>query len=203
MKNYKENSKRNFDKQAKVYDNSICSMYPRKCYRSVIDEINNIKFNSLLDVGCGTGEILNKISNNKGKYYGLDLSPKMLEIAKSKDNSTNITYVIGDSEDMQFKSKYFDLIICVESFHHYPNPSNVAKEFNRVLSKGGYLIICDMYRKQPLRLFYNILMKFVNTGDVKIYTVKEIENIFKYNGFEVIKSYYPTNQTFMCILKKV
>ena len=41
MKNYKENSKKNFDKQAKVYDNSIYSMYPRKCYNAVIDEINN------------------------------------------------------------------------------------------------------------------------------------------------------------------
>ena len=203
MKNYKENSKRNFDKQAKVYDNSIYSMYPRKCYKFVIDEINNIKFGRLLDVGCGTGEILNRIANNKEKYFGLDLSPKMLEIAKNKNNSKNITYVVGDSEKLPFKNKYFDLITCVESFHHYPNSSNVAKEFNRVLTKGGYLIICDMYRRQPLRFFYDFLMKFVNTGDVKIYTIKEIENIFEDNGFEVIKSYYPTKQTFMCILKKV
>ena len=202
MKNYKENSRRNFDKQAKVYDNSIYSMYPRKCYKSVIDEINNIMFNKLIDIGCGTGEILNRIANDKDKYYGLDLSSKMLEIAKKKNNSKNITYINGDSEKIPFKDNYFDLITCVESFHHYPNPNNVSKEFNRILKKNGYVIICDMYRKQPLRFFYNILMKVVNTGDVKIYTIKEIKSIFESNGFKEINSCYPTHQTFMCIFKK-
>lgn len=203
MRNYKENSKKNFDRQAKVYDNSIYSMYPRKCYNSIIEEINNINFDKLLDVGCGTGEILNRIANNKNqKYYGLDLSDKMLEIAKAKKNSKNITYVNGDSEKMPFKDNFFDIVICVESFHHYPNPNNVAKEFKRILKKGGVLIICDMYRRQPLRSIYNLLMKIVNTGDIKIYTIGEIEDIFKNDEFTVSKSYYPTHQTFMCVLKK-
>lgn len=202
MKDYKINSKKNFDRQAKVYDNSIYSMYPRKCYNTVIEEINNINFDKLLDVGCGTGEILNRIANSKQKYYGLDLSEKMLDVARLKNNSKNITYINGDSDKIPFKNNFFDIVICVESFHHYPNPDNVAKEFNRILKKGGSLIICDMYRRQPLRTIYNLFMKIVNTGDVKIYTIEEIENIFKNYGFTMLKRYYPTQQTFMIVLKK-
>ena len=189
MKKYKENSKRNFDKQAKIYDKSIYSMYPRKCYKYVIEEIQKKKFNKILDVGCGTGEILNTIATDKNNYYGIDLSEKMVNIAKGKNNSKNITYLVGDAEFLPFEDSTFDIIICVESFHHYPNPNAVIKEFYRVLNNGGTLIICDMYRKAPLRQFYNFLMKIVNTGDVKIYTKNEISKILENEKF-IIENYY-------------
>ena len=132
-------------------------------------------------MGCGTGEILNAIATDKNRYYGIDLSEKMVNIAKGKNNSKNITYLVGDAEFLPFEDLTFDIIICVESFHHYPNPNAVIKEFYRVLNNGGTLIICDMYRKAPLRQFYNFLMKIVNTGDVKIYTKNEKE------GYKCIK----------------
>lgn len=202
MKKYKENSKRNFDKQAKIYDKSIYSMYPRKCYKYVIEEIQKKKFNKILDVGCGTGEILNTIATDKNNYYGIDLSEKMVNIAKGKNNSKNITYLVGDAEFLPFEDSTFDIIICVESFHHYPNPNAVIKEFYRILNNGGTLIICDMYRKAPLRQFYNFLMKIVNTGDVKIYTKNEISKILENEKFIIENYYFSTKQTYMCISKK-
>ena len=202
MKKYKENSRRNFDKQAKVYDNSIYSMYPRKCYKYVIDEINKVNHEKMLDVGCGTGEILNTIATNSDNYFGIDLSEKMIEIAKTKNNSNNITYLVGDSEFLPFKDSYFDVITCVESFHHYPNPYGVIKEFYRVLKPNGTIIICDMYRKAPLRQFYNFLMKVGNTGDVKIYTRKEITKILEYEKLKIKDYYFSTKQTYLCISKK-
>lgn len=202
MKKYKEYSKRNFDKQAKIYDKSIYSMYPRKCYKYVIEEIQKKKFNKILDVGCGTGEILNTIATDKNRYYGIDLSEKMVNIAKGKNNSKNITYLVGDAEFLPFEDLTFDIIICVESFHHYPNPNAVIKEFYRVLNNGGTLIICDMYRKAPLRQFYNFLMKIVNTGDVKIYTKNEISKILENEKFIIENYYFSNKQTYMCISKK-
>lgn len=201
MRNYKLNTKRTFDKQAKIYDDSICSMYPRKCYKSVINEIKKLKYKKILDVGCGTGEILNRIADNKENYYGIDLSDKMIDIAKSKNNSINVNYLVGDSEFLPFPDSTFDVVFCVESFHHYPNPEAVIKEFYRVLADNGTLIICDMYRKAPLRQFYNFLMKIVNTGDVKIYTQNEITNLLN-KKFDIEKYYFSTKQTYMCVSKK-
>lgn len=202
MKKYKENSKTTFDKQAKIYDKSIYSMYPRRCYKHVIEEIQRKKFKKILDVGCGTGEILNAIATDKNSYYGIDLSEKMINIAKEKNNSSNITYFVGDSEFLPFDDLEFDIIICVESFHHYPNPNAVLKEFHRVLNRDGTLIICDMYRKAPLRQFYNFWMKVLNTGDVKIYTKNEILKILEEEKFVIENYYFSTKQTYMCISKK-
>lgn len=202
MKKYKDNSRNNFNKQAIVYDNSIYSMYPRKCYGAVIKEIKALQYRNLLDVGCGTGEILNKIATDKNNYYGLDLSEKMIEIAKSKKNSKNITYLVGDSEFLPFDNETFDVIICIESFHHYPNPNAVMKEFYRVLNNGGILLLCDMYRKAPLRQFYNVLMKIVNTGDVKIYTRNEMTEIISKANLKLENYYFSTSQTYTCVSKK-
>lgn len=202
VKKYKENSEKNFNKQAKSYDHSIYSMYPRKCYKHVIEEIQKREYVKLLDVGCGTGEVLNRIATDSQKYYGLDISQNMLEKAKNKDNASNVTYILGDSEFLPFEDASFDMVTCVESFHHYPNPQNVMKEFKRVLRPRGCLIICDMYRKAPLRQFYNLLMKIVNTGDVKIYTKREMRDMLERAGFRMTDFSYPTKQTFLCICEK-
>ena len=54
-------------------------------YTIIITEIKKIKYKKILDVGCGTGEILNRIADNHENYYGIDLSDKMIDIAKSKN----------------------------------------------------------------------------------------------------------------------
>ena len=50
------------------------------------------------------------------------------------------------------------------------------------------LILCDMYRPTPVRQFMNFMFNFTNTGDVKMYTKKEIEKLinkdFKINHFK-------------------
>ena len=186
----KSNSKNTYNKRAEKYDYAHCGKNPRKNYGILVNLVpkkNNI---SILDVGCGTGEVLNLLykKNNKYNLFGIDISDKMIDVAKKKNNKINFS--VGDSENILFEDEMFDIVITSESFHHYPNPIKALNEFKRVLKKNGKIILCDMYRPFPVRNIMNLAYKFSKTGDIKIYSKKEIEKFFQDTKFDIIKKNY-------------
>lgn len=197
---YKLNSKNTFDIQAEKYDTTFYGKHARKNYEYILNELNYLKEGSILDIGCGTGELL-YIINKKGlKLYGIDLSDKMIEKAKEKlQNHANLT--IGDSENLPYKDNKFDIIICNDSFHHYPNPIKALKEMNRVLKNNGKIIMGDCYQPFIFRQIMNIFIKFSKDGDVKIYSKKEFINMFKGSKFKNIK--YKKLDNSSCLIKAI
>ncbi|MCS7277358.1 MAG: class I SAM-dependent methyltransferase [Aquificaceae bacterium] len=109
-----------------------------------------------LDVGTGTGEILLK-SQNKGLRVGMDLSLDMLKIAKSKCKVCK--FVLGDAENMPFKSGSFGSITLSLVYRHLINRRQFLKEAKRLLREGGQLSLLDInkFTLTPLLIF---LMKY-------------------------------------------
>lgn len=101
---------------------------------------------AVLDVGCGTGEFLRQI---KGTYphstvWGLDLSSHMLLRALPKRLGHDPFFVTrGDSEFLPFGAGSFDVVVCSNSFHHYPRQDVVVGEMHRVLKPGGIACVVD------------------------------------------------------------
>lgn len=197
-KDYKLNSKKTFDIQAEKYDKTFYGQHARKNYKYISNELNYLKEGNILDIGCGTGELLYMINKKGLNLYGIDLSDKMIEKAKKKlQNHANLT--IGDSENLPYKDNKFDIIICNDSFHHYPNPMKALKEMNIVLKKGGKIIIGDCYQPIIFRQIMNMFIKFSKEGDVKIYSKKEFTKMLKKFNFKNIK-YKKINNT-SCLIK--
>ena len=109
-----------------------------------------------LDVGTGTGEILLK-SQNKGLRVGMDLSLDMLKIAKSKCKVCK--FVLGDAENMPFKSGSFGSMTLSLVYRHLLNRRQFLKEAKRLLKEGGQLSLLDInkFTLTPLLIF---LMKY-------------------------------------------
>ena len=88
MKDYKKLSIREFTKAAKVYESNQAGIYRmcRKDYPDVLAELEKEPFNDLLDCGCGTAPMLTLLCKKypKKHYTGIDLTPKMIEVARSK-----------------------------------------------------------------------------------------------------------------------
>ena len=118
---YKKLSVKEFSKAAEIYE----SMYKicKRDYPDVIEEIEKEPFETLLDAGCGPAPILLRLTkkHTNKEFFGIDLTPQMIERAK-KQNLPNTTFVIGDCENLPFEANSFDVIVCCQSFHHYPNP---------------------------------------------------------------------------------
>ena len=148
---YKELSIKEFTKAATIYDTGHAGIY-EKCkddYPPILEELEKIEFNHLLDVGCGTGPMIELLSKKypEKHYVGLDLTPKMIEVANAK-KLPNTQFIVGDSENLPFDDETFDAVICANSFHHYPNPQKFFDGVKRVLKPNGRLMMYTECEKQ-------------------------------------------------------
>ena len=175
-----------FDMKAPVYDEEELEVYSEDSCMAVIDALEDKKYKSLLDIGCGTGHLISILSKNKkADYIGLDLSSKMVEEANKK-KIKYAKFVEGKADNLPFDKKSFDIVTCSESFHHYIDPDKAMREAYRVLKKGGYYILADKdvgwlvwYHN-----FYN--RRFKNTGDCNFSNLKRAKRLIQKNGFKLV-----------------
>ncbi len=100
--------------------------------------LKKVKNKRVLDLGCGTG-IYTKILKRLGaKVFGVDISPKMLEIAKSEVKG--VEFKLGSVYSLPYKSNYFDIVLASLVVHYFENLDKAFKEINRVLKKNGVFI---------------------------------------------------------------
>ena len=159
-KRLKELSISEFTKAADSYESDHAGVYNicKKDYPDILEEIEKEPFTDLLDAGCGTAPMLSLLTARfpNARFTGIDITPKMIEVANAK-HLPNTTFFCGDCENLPFDADSFDVIICSQSFHHYPNPDDFLKSVQRCLRKNGRLILRDM------TVGNSLLHWFVNT----------------------------------------
>lgn len=134
-----------FDSLARHYDRRPLRASLQKLHQKVIQwlEPELPAQKDLLDLACGTGELL--VALEKAYPHlnltGLDLSAPMLERARQK--SQQIQWLMGDASSLPFSSKIFDFVTITESLHHIPDQTTTIAEVYRILRSGGILIVAD------------------------------------------------------------
>ena len=205
MKKEEIDSQKWFDNQAPVYDQKETMAYSKNPKRSCNDVkklLENMSYDTLLDVGCGTGYLFELINNNSSSYYGLDISKKMLEVAKNKNNP-NTEYVYGTAEKLPFDDNSMNIVTCIQSFHHYPYPEEAIREVYRVLKPGGYYILSDTGIGEPLAFIFNkLIYPHMHSGDCNIQNRKSIEKRMINNNFKIDSSRNLTRLIYTVVGKK-
>ena len=143
---YKQLSIREFTKAAKIYETDHAGIYEicKDDYPPMLAELERDSFDNVLDVGCGTGPVIELLSKKypEKHFVGLDITSAMIEVAQSK-KLPNAEFIVGDAENLPFGDGGFDAVLCANSFHHYPNPGAFLREAHRVLRPGGKLVLRD------------------------------------------------------------
>lgn len=190
MKDYEKLSKEHFNRQASIYDEKdtiYYSKYGKISCNYVSEYLKNIDYNKLLDIGSGTGYLINMLKDKEmAEFYGLDLSEEMVKIAKSK-NIENAQFILGSANKLPFDDDAFDIVTCIQSFHHYPYPNEAMREAYRVLKKGGLYILSDTGVGGIAAWIDNhILFKIMKSGDCHTENKEGISKLMIKNGFKVI-----------------
>jgi len=66
----------------------------------------------------------------------------MLGRAKAKGFNGNMDYLCADVTNIPLRNEIFDIVLCYSSFPHFPDKSRALAEMNRVIKRGGRLLIC-------------------------------------------------------------
>lgn len=114
--------------------------------KALCDIIGTAPFQSLLDLGTGTGRILELFKDQYQKGLGIDASRDMLAIARTKLDEAGIAHASvrqGDIFNLSLERRSFDLIVIHQVLHFLHDPQPAIMEAVRMLAPGGRLVIID------------------------------------------------------------
>lgn len=152
------------------------------------------KENIILDFGCGSGTITNKISTKVKSIEAIDISAGMLEIAKRQAEEkfiTNINYIQTSIFDPRFKKETFDAILAFNVLHYIEDMPCHISRINSLLKPSGIFIsstACLKEKRSFMRYLILILMKLGIMPKTTFYRKKELDALIKNGDFELIKS---------------
>ncbi len=145
MKNNNKSKETGWGKVATWYDSHLQdddTYHAQVVIPNLIRLVDLKKKESLLELGCGQGFVLEKFSSLSKHLTGVDIGKELIDIAKNKNK--NIEYVVGSAEDPQIlKDKTFDVIIIVLAIQNMKHLPLVVENISRLLKSDGraYLVL--------------------------------------------------------------
>jgi ubiquinone/menaquinone biosynthesis C-methylase UbiE/DNA-binding transcriptional ArsR family regulator len=102
---------------------------------------------TVADLGAGEGQISQLMAQRAKQVWCIDNSAKMVEVGTQlakKNRLTNLTYKLGDIEQIPLPAQSVDLAILSQALHHAHHPQTAVDEAYRILRPGGQLLILDL-----------------------------------------------------------
>ena len=162
----------------------------RRLRKTTVDQALIKPGDSVLDVGCGTGEVtlLAKIRAKQGSVYGIDPAPEMIAVARKKASrkGLEIDFRVGVIEALPFPDSSIDVVTSSLMMHHLPQDlkERGLVEIYRVLKPGGRLLIADFMR--PTGSFLNHLFIAFTRHQRLQKGIEDLQTLLKEAGFSQI-----------------
>ncbi len=132
---------------------ALTSRWRRRFIQFVAADIRSRNPRSVLDIGCGTGDILIQLRRLGIELYGIDPSSFMLELAEKKIRDSDPNHQLsavhlsrGNNRHIPFDRK-FDIIFSSLSFHHWNNRDECIPDILARLSPNGEFVIYEYDRE--------------------------------------------------------
>jgi ubiquinone/menaquinone biosynthesis C-methylase UbiE len=171
-----------FDEWAKI---GRAELMEKEHSKTVLKFLNSIPFEkqfSFLDVGCGNGWVVRKISQiqNCKKAVGIDKSQNMITKAKSKIKSSKENYLRTDILSWKFNGK-FNYIFSMESLYYSKPMESALKKIYKLLKPGGeFFCGTDFYSDNKATIPWSKIMNI----PLDLRSKKQWKKMFEEIGFE-------------------
>jgi ubiquinone/menaquinone biosynthesis C-methylase UbiE len=143
----------------------------------------------VLDIATGPGYIAEAFARAAREVIGVDLTAAMLAIAEERTKQrgiSNVSFRIGDVQNLPFEHEQFDVVVCRLALHHMQNPGQVVRGMTRVCQLGGTVLIEDIYASEhPVRAAYQDRWeKLRDPSHVRVLPMSEHLRLFRDAGLE-------------------
>lgn len=183
-----------WDQRARKYDESITrhkDLYIRTIEntRSLLDDSDVV-----LDLGCGSGEIGLDIAPHVEWLHGIDVSEKMIELAREKAHDRrvgNVEFRRADAFDRRLATGSFSAVTALNVFHLVDDVPSVLARIHDLLHPGGLLVSqtpCLAERIWWVRWLLRLAQRLELAPPIRSLTFAELEALVSGAGFEVLES---------------
>lgn len=138
-----------FDSLADLWDDDMIKVQWK--IDKILDAAEVTEGKTVLDVACGTGVLVpDYLSRNVKKCVAVDISERMIEIAKYKfSQNDNIKFLCADAEQYDFP-EMFDCIVIYNAFPHFTDCEQLFKNLSKCLKNGGRITIAHGMSREAL-----------------------------------------------------
>ena len=136
-----------FRKHAARWDELRKLHVPEAAVETAVREaLSGKRIDSLLDLGTGTGRILELFGAEISRGVGIDLNPEMLQFARANLDKAGLKHCSvrqGDLYNLPFPRDSFDAIVMHQVLHYLEDGARALREAARVLRPSGRLVVVD------------------------------------------------------------
>ncbi len=149
----------------------------------------------MLELGCGGGDLSLELLRRGARLTALDISPGMVELARSRAEGFEATFLVAPAEDTSLPAESFDLVVGKWVLHHV-DVTAAAAELHRVLRPGGGAVFFENQDRNPLlrlargRLWGARGLEWVGTQDEHPLTRADVATLAR--AFEQVELSYPS-----------
>ncbi len=183
--------KKNYEEIAEQFDNTR----KKHLWPELVELVKDIKNGeSILDVGCGNGRLLEALQGRKINYLGVDSNNKLVELARLK--YLNMKFTVGDILELsQIPEINFDYVFCIAVLQHIPSRKlqiDAIRQLRNKVSENGKVIISvwNMWAQKKYRW---LIIKFALLKLIKKNKMELGDILFDWKnaqGMSVSKRYY-------------
>lgn len=151
---------------------------------------SKLKFNKILEIGCGTGKNTKLLSSIAKKVYALDFSEAMILKAKEKLKSENVFFSVSDiTHKWLVEEKSINLVTCNLVLEHIEDINFIFSEASRSLVKQGKFFISELH---PFRQYEGTKANFERDGiktEIKafVHHISDFLDAANKNGFKLLE----------------
>lgn len=128
------------------------------------DVLSNVHFQSVLELGCGTGKNTEWLQTRSKSVFSVDFSEAMLKIARKKINAENVSFQKADiTQPWNWTDGKFDLITSNLILEHIKDLSFIFQEAYSKLKSGGYFFISELH---PFKQYIGSKARFETKGEL-------------------------------------
>lgn len=171
-----------YSRLAERYD-SRWSFYVEATTRETLARVTIGPADRVLDVGCGTGVLLQKLhlGQPRTSLAGVDAVPEMLEVAHRR-LPPSVDLRVASADRLPFADGSFDAVVSCNVFHYLREPVTALREMLRVLRPGGAFVLtdwCDDYLACHLCTVY---LRRLRRARIRVYGERECRRLLAESG---------------------